>query len=93
MYFNLNKNKADALDHYTTKHAHISGVFCPICYKNFQSIGAAKKHNIRQNCLFNDSVLQRNKAIFAQWNEEENQTDALQDNVQEGNQTENKGKV
>ena len=42
MYFNLNKNKADALDHYTTKHAHISGVFCQICYKNFQSIGAAK---------------------------------------------------
>ena len=48
MYFDLNKNKADALDHYTTKHAHISGVFCPICYKNFQSIGATKKHNIRQ---------------------------------------------
>ena len=66
IYFNLNKNRADVLDHYTTKHAHISGVFCPKCYKNFQSIGAAKKHNIRQNCLFNDSVLQRNKAIFAQ---------------------------
>ena len=75
----MNKNIADAYDHYATRHGDIFGVFFESAIIISKLLGLKKKCS-QGELFYDDDLLKRNMSIFAQWNEE-------------GNQTENKGKI